>query len=347
MVSVRLAEERDGEKWDAYVNRSTTGTFYHLFGWKQVLEKTYKLKPYYLVALGQGDEIVGTLPLFLMRNILFKKFLISNPFSNYCGVCADSEAIADQLIESAKSIGIDRNTQYLELRCLGESSGRPDQIRGEFVNMMLDLSQGADNVWNNQASGTVRNRVRKAMKNGLEFDAGKNYLNEFYNIFSQNMRDLGTPIHSNDFFRNILETFPDSTEILVVKHEAQVIGSMFCFSFGSTISEPWVSTLRSHSCYCPADFLYWEAVKHACEKGLQEFDFGRSTVNAGTFKFKKKWGAVPVPMHYHYYLNRADHVPEVNAVDNKYQLAVDIWKKSPLVFTNAIGPALVKYLPEL
>jgi len=34
-------------------------------------------------------------------------------------------------------------------------------------------------------------------------------------------------------------------------------------------------------------------------------------------------------------------------VDNKYQLAVDIWKKTPLVFTNAIGPALVKYLPEL
>jgi len=347
MVNVRLAEERDREPWDAYVNRSATGTFYHLFGWQQVMANAYQLKPLYLIATHPEGKVAGVLPLFLMRNLLFKTFLISNPYSNYCGVCADDDTVSAQLVAAAKALSTEHNAQYLELRCLGAGPEVSDQVRGEFVNMMLDLSQGAEHVWSQQAAGTVRNRARKAIKSGLGFASGKHHLDDFYQVFTENMRDLGTPAHSKRFFRNLLDTFPDHTEILVVTLEQQVIGSMFCFTQGHTISEPWVSTLRTHSRYCPADYLYWEAVNYACERGFQQFDFGRSTVNAGTFKFKKKWGAVPVPLHYHYFLNRADRVSEVNAVDNKYQRAVDAWKKLPLGVANTLGPALVKHLPEL
>ena len=43
-------------------------------------------------------------------------------------------------------------------------------------------------------------------------------LDGFYAVYARNMRDLGTPVYSKRFFRNILEVFPDSTGIFAVYH---------------------------------------------------------------------------------------------------------------------------------
>jgi serine/alanine adding enzyme len=48
-------------------------------------------------------------------------------------------------------------------------------------------------------------------------------LDRFYGVFSRNTRDLGTPVYSMSFFRNILEVFPDTTSIFAVYHETRVI----------------------------------------------------------------------------------------------------------------------------
>ena len=347
MAVITLLNEKDHAKWDEYVETSPTGTFYHLYGWKEVIRNAYGLKPYYLVRLNQTGDIVGILPLFLMHNILFENFLISNPYTNYCGICADSESIENELVKYAKQLSGELNAQYLELRCLGEKTGRSDQVRGEFVNMMLDLSEGDDSIWNKTINSKVRNSVRKGIKSELEFDLGKDYFDDFYRVFATNMRDLGTPVHSKLFFKHLIQIFHDRIEIFVVKHQGKVVGSMFGFSRGKIISEPWASTLRSVSKYCAADFLYWHAIQYACEEGFSQFDFGRSTLNTGTYQFKKKWGAKPVSLTYQYYLNLADGAPIEIAEDNKYQMAVTIWQKLPLFLANIMGPAVIKYLPEL
>ena len=49
--------EKEGkESWDSYIHKSSTSTFYHQIGWKNVVEKTYKHKPTYLIAK-EEDEI--------------------------------------------------------------------------------------------------------------------------------------------------------------------------------------------------------------------------------------------------------------------------------------------------
>ena len=294
-----------------------------------------------------NDDIVGLLPLFLMKDIFFRKYLVSNPYSNFCAVCADNKDIEDKLIEHATSITKKNKARYLELRFLGNRSVHQRNCRKEFVTMMLDLSEGESGIWDHSIKSPVRSRVRKGIKNELEFDTGNNYFNDFYKVYATNMRDLGTPVHSKLFFVNLLKTFDDLIKIMVVKHRKKVIGGIFSFSMGNTISEPWVSTLKSYNKLCPADFIYWEAIKYACAKGFKQFDYGRSTINTGTYKFKKKWGAKPVPLTYQYHLNYAQQLPIVNANDNKYQTFITIWKKLPNVVAGFIGPRIVRYLPEL
>ena len=75
-LEITELETENETAWDAYVHNSATSTFHHqlrsvlikLFKslmWRNVVEKTYKHKPIYLIAKGKS-EIKGVLPLFLM-----------------------------------------------------------------------------------------------------------------------------------------------------------------------------------------------------------------------------------------------------------------------------------------
>jgi len=68
MEITELRNREDEKAWDSYVLKSSTTTFYHQIGWKNVVEKTYKHKPIYLIAKEEG-EINGVLPLFLMKSM--------------------------------------------------------------------------------------------------------------------------------------------------------------------------------------------------------------------------------------------------------------------------------------
>ena len=108
ITELRKEEEK---AWDAYVYNSNSSTFYHQIGWRNVVEKTYKHKPIYLVAKEEG-EIRGVLPLFLMKSIFFGKKLVSVPFAPYGGVCADNETVKNALIEEAKRITEECDANY-------------------------------------------------------------------------------------------------------------------------------------------------------------------------------------------------------------------------------------------
>ena len=91
--------------------------------------------------------------------------------------------------------------------------------------------------------------------------------------------------------------------------------------------------------------LYWTVLKYAIESGYKEFDFGRSTVGSGTFKFKQQWGASPVQLYWNYWLSDSSNMPGLTPDNPKYKIAISIWKRMPLIVANMLGPIIVKDLP--
>ena len=92
MTSITVSiHNQDSGEWDEYMHRCETATFYHQWRWRDVVSRTYKHKPYYLLA-EKGSEIVGILPLFLMKSRFLGTFLLSVPFGDYGGICADNES---------------------------------------------------------------------------------------------------------------------------------------------------------------------------------------------------------------------------------------------------------------
>src|SRR5262252_4162339 len=47
-LALRLLTDLRDPRWDAYVLAHSEGTFFHLLGWRRVLERAYPHRPFYL-----------------------------------------------------------------------------------------------------------------------------------------------------------------------------------------------------------------------------------------------------------------------------------------------------------
>jgi FemAB-related protein (PEP-CTERM system-associated) len=344
-MSIQRLLIRDRTRWNDYVAHSGTASCYHRFEWQDIIEKSFGHATWYYFSENEKGHIDGILPLVQMKSALFGNFMVSLPYFTYGGICADSSSVERSLLDHAITLAGERKAEHIELRHTQRmDSGLP--VKTAKVSMQLSLPGSAENLWQSFSS-KLRSQVQRAVKEGMYARVGREEaLDDFYGVFSANMRDLGTPVYSRDFFRNILKEFPASAWICTVETRDRIpVAAGFLVGFKGSLEIPWASSLRRYNRFGPNMLLYWSALRFACEKGYQRFDFGRSTPGEGTYKFKAQWGAEPVSLYWHYWLRNGNAVPELNPRNPKYKMAITIWKRLPLRLTNLIGPAIVKNLP--
>ena len=205
-----------------------------------------------------------------------------------------SRTLLARLIEEAAHHG----AGLVELRCTVPVD-LPVAATGDKVNLFLPLPKDPGRLWS-QLDAKVRNQVRKAERSGLSVEFGQSErLDDFYETFARNMRDLGSPVHARGFFQAILDAFGDQARIALVRKDGQPIGGLIALAFKDSLIVPWASSLRQYLSLCPNMLLYWETLRSACIEGFQRFDFGRSSRNSGTYRFKRQWGAVEEPLFWY------------------------------------------------
>jgi lipid II:glycine glycyltransferase (peptidoglycan interpeptide bridge formation enzyme) len=90
--------------------------------------------------------------------------------------------------------------------------------------------------------------------------------------------------------------------------------------------------------------LYWSFMEYACDSGFKYFDFGRSTPDEGTYKFKEQWGARAAPLYW-YYLMLKKAPSELSQIEQlKFSRLIEYWRKLPVPLTAVIGPILRKQI---
>ena len=328
--------------WEAFVEAMPEATLAHDRPWWFVLARSLGHRDRSLVAERDG-EVCGILPMMLLKHWLFGTFHVSLPWLDHGGVLADGPEAAGALRDAATEQARADGASFIEFRSV-DPVFSDLSIREDKVTFWLSL-RDAEGVWKS-LDPKVRNQVRKAQKAGLTCHFGREeLLPDFYDVFTRNMRDLGTPVWGINFFQNILEAFPKTAEIALVRLEDKTIGGGLVLYFKDTVHMPSASSLRSHFHLCPNNLLYWEVIKRACEAGYRIFDFGRSTVGSGTYHFKKQWGSAVKPLHWQYILLKGDQIPRLNPSNPKFRLAVAAWKRLPLPIASWLGPRIVRHLP--
>ncbi|MGH7267019.1 MAG: FemAB family XrtA/PEP-CTERM system-associated protein [Candidatus Rokuibacteriota bacterium] len=343
VVELCDVRRRDGQAaWDDYVFRSSAADHAHLSGWRRVIERSYGHRPLYLWER-EGERIRGILPLVLMRTLWRSRTLVSMPFLDDGGICADDVVTRHALLDGAVQMARAHRAQVVDLRHR-TPSGLPLPSHGGKVTFVLALESDADRMWS-RLDGKVRNQIRKATAAGLSVSwSGIDGLTAFYDVFAVNMRDLGSPVHGPRFFAAILEEFADSAKLVLVRRDGRPIGGGLCLFFRDRVLVPWASSLKEHRSSCPNNLLYWEAIRRACEKGFRQFDFGRSSPGSGTYRFKKQWGGIEHPLAWQRVQGPGRHAAVVGAEDRRVRWAAAVWRRLPVAISRLLGPPLRKHI---
>jgi FemAB-related protein (PEP-CTERM system-associated) len=347
--AVRTAKVRDlarGEEreWDDFVQRSPYGTFFHLSGWKTVVEDVLGHRSQFFLACDERG-IRGVLPASLVRSRLFGSSLVSLPLTVYGGACANDEEAHAGLLEAARDAGRQLGVQYVELRNRFEPYGSTLPGRDLYVTFTRDLTPGPDALMKGLPRDT-RYAIRKSLKAGLDW-ADNVGLPEFYAVYSQNVHHLGTPVFSQKLFLRLQEVFGKQCRIFGVRKGARLIAAVMCFYFRDQVLPYYAGALPEYFADSPNNFMYWKLICQSCDEGFRMFDFGRSKQGTGSFQFKASWAMDITPLPYRYDLIRAKDVPHMSPVDGKFRLATSLWKKLPLKVATRLGPCVIQLVPSV
>ncbi len=339
-VHVRELQPVDFPRWDEFVSSCAEATFFHRVGWKTVIERAFGHRTKFLYA-EVGGRIEGVLPLAEMKSILFGHALVSLPFCVYGGIAAASERARRLLDEAAVALAENWRVDHLEYRSL--TPHHPERAHTDlYVTFRKSIDPDVERNLN-EIPRKQRAMVRKGIKAGLrgEIDEG---VERFFSAYAQSVHRLGTPVFSRHYFRVLREVFGPDCEVLTVTLSGGLVASVMSFYFRDEVLPYYGGGTEQAREVAGNDFMYWELMRRACERGLRVFDYGRSKRGTGSFDFKKNWGFEPQPLHYEYRLVRGNRVPELNPLNPKYRLLIRLWQRMPLALANRIGPLIAKSL---
>ena len=341
-VSVRTLEAGSEPAWDRFVTAMPAGSFFHLAAWAKVIEAAFGHETFYSFTERDG-AITGVLPLARVKSLLFGDTLISNPFCVYGGpLAADAEsqaalvAHAEQLLARAPSSALEfRHRDGGEPAPAGWIE-RPDL----YVTFRKPIE--ADHDRNMKAiPRKQRAMVRKAIQNGLTSIANRD-VGTLHQIYAESVRNLGTPVFSRRYFRILMDSFADAADIVTVLDQQTPIAAVMNFYFRDEVLPYYGGGSAAARGRAGNDFLYWETMRRAADRGCRLFDFGRSKIGTGSFAFKHNWGFDPAPLNYRFRLKSGHAMPDHNPLNPKYRTFIAAWKRLPLPLANLLGPSIVR-----
>lgn len=337
---IKLLEPADYQRWDNYVEASASASFFHLSAWQQVIQQSFSHKTYYYFAEQEG-QITGILPLVHIKSLLFGNTLVSNAFCVYGGIVASNDqafaALQSQAQQLARELGVD----CLEMR--NRRQQHPDWAHKQlYVTFRKNLEGDHEK---NMAAIPRKQRamVRAGIKAGLTSVVDQS-IDRFYEAYSESVRNLGTPVFPKRYFQVLKSVFGDDCEVLVIEHEGRLVAGVMSFYFKNEVLPYYGGGTDLARDLKGNDFMYWEVMRRAVDKGCEVFDYGRSKEGTGSYRFKKHWGFEPEPLFYEVDLVKARQIPEINPLNPKYQLFIAAWKRLPLPVSQFVGPWLAKDL---
>ena len=344
-ISVRIvdvSDRRSAQRIEDFV-REQQGSVFHLPAWLCAVEKATGHRALGLVSEKMGT-LTGWLPLTEVRSILFGKSLVSTAFGVGGGLLAVSRDSAMVLARAAEEHAGRLGCSNIELRG-GDTPAGWQSVNDKHCTFKRSLAND-DEAELLAIPRKARAEVRKGLKNGLEVRIGRDPqdLAAHHAVYSESVRNLGTPVFPKRLFRSMLEAFPDSSDILTVSKDGTPISSVLSFYHDGAVLPFWGGGTFAARGARANELMYYKLMLHARERGAQSFDFGRSKTGSGPFSFKKHWGFEPQPLTYSRWTAPGEEPRDVDPTSNAYARKIAMWKKLPLFVANRIGPLIARDL---
>ena len=260
--------------WDEWLSHQREATPFQSTAWLRALQRGFGYESRSLYAERAG-RVTGVLPLFLISNWMVGRCLMSSPFADYGGICAEDEESADALVQRARELAIAERVDFLELRHR-QAKPLPEFLHKDlYVGFSCELGSDPDSLLKKLPRDT-RYMIRKAEKAALEARSGLDQMSRFYELFALSWHRFGTPVFSPEWLEILADEFNGSIDLtMVYQKDNPLCGVLSLFS--SHTAFPHYVGARPEAYRAAANnFVYWHLMKDAIARGLRHFDFGRS-----------------------------------------------------------------------
>lgn len=343
--TIAVADLRDpGEiaRIEGFV-RQMAGTPFHRPAWLQAVEQGTGQRATGLVA-EKGGELTGWLPLTEVHSPFFGRALVSSGFAVGGGALAVSGRTSIALCRHAEEFAQRRSYQTIELRG-GSLPPAWDITTDSHCGFVTDLAEGEE-AQLLAIPRKQRAEIRKGLKLELSTEIGRSEVDRaaHYAIYSESVRNLGTPVFPRSLFDAVLDGFGDDADILTVRHEDVPVASVLSLYHNGAVMPYWGGGTFAARHLRANEILYFQLMLHAQRRGCTRFDFGRSKTGSGPYNYKKNWGFEPQPLAYASWAPLGAQKRNIDPNSDAYSAKIDLWKRLPLPIANRLGPLIAKGL---
>ena len=343
VLSLDMFCDRDFRRWQAYVLSHPDAQYTDLGQWRRIFAELYGIRSLNFAYVA-GDRVRGVASLYLIASPFFGRLLVTCPFFGHGGLYADDLSVQQALLARVEQAAEELDVDFVEFR-LRSRIGEPYRIREDFLEFELPLAESAEEVWQRSLSSNARQNVRKSERYSLAFSTSRD-ANETFLLLSTTIRDLGTPFHSRRFFDLLLEHLGQDVQFSQVRLQGRLVAAGIMVRFRDRLATPYIGSLKRYGATSANYCQYWGIIKHCIDSGIRHFDLGRSPRGSSVAKFKRKWGANPVPMPYaHRAFSTRRTYRSVLEPGRLESLVSAAWKQLPLALTRRLGHLASHYIP--
>jgi FemAB-related protein (PEP-CTERM system-associated) len=340
---VRLADLRqpdDAARIEGYV-AEMGGSLFHRPAWLRAVERGTGQRARGLLMEMRG-AITGWLPLTEVHSPIFGRLLASSGFGVGGGVLAKTRTTAHALCRAAEELAVRLACPTIELR--GGEVPRDWQVRTDsHCGFVADL---ADDDEAQLLAITKRQRaeVRKGLAEDLtiEVGTGRAALDAHYAMYSESVRNLGTPVFPRRLFEAMIEAL--DADVMTAFHRGTPVSSVLSFYHNGAVMPYWGGGTHAARKLRANERLYYELMCHARRRGCMRFDFGRSKTGSGPWAFKKNWGFEPEPLSYASWTAPGAEKRDADPTSAKHTAHIALWRRLPLAVANHLGPPIARGL---
>ena len=345
VTALDLADPTQLAAADAFVMARPDGRPFHRPAWLLGVARGTGNRAHMLLALAPSGQIVGLLPLHHVKSALFGQALVSSGFAVDGGILASDPAAVSALAAACEGMARDGGIGSVELR------GGPVPGEGWAMHEGSHLGFSRPIAADDEAELLAvprkhRAELRKALANdALRVEIGRDarHRRAHYRVYSESVRNLGTPVFPARLFREVLAAFGEDADILIVHEGDRPVSAVLTLYHQGRVMPFWGGGIGDARRLRSNELMYYRLMAHGRERGMSVFDFGRSKTGSGQAAWKRSFGFDPVPLSYHSWSATGER-RDINPNSPQYQRRIELWKKLPLPIANLAGPWLARGL---
>jgi CelD/BcsL family acetyltransferase involved in cellulose biosynthesis len=340
---IRSVTPADRDVWGTVVDGHPSATVFHTWAWLRAVDSAFRYDPdHFLVYETGGHDPVGAVPGFSVQGAGGRT--VVNPFCEYgfplLAEDVDPVPVLRALAGDLGSLGarVLKDAGWTGNRAYN-AAGYGAVRTGEVIRLDTDRDFAA--VRERSFTGEARRCLRLSTE--AEVTVRPAGVDEYYPLYLETMRRLGSPQFPAAFFRDLAAELADDCLVLVADHDGETVGGVLALDHAG-VRMVWSNASRRTAWNLhPNHRLYAAAIEDACRTDIEVVDFGRSRPESGVHEFKTGFGGQRSPLaSFVAPPGRAGRA----SLEDYGEAAAVARRLSPVITDPAVGPRLKRFIHE-